>query len=55
MSEFDRTEMLRIIQESTKKLQKSRSKSVKFLTGLGMLTKTGKLKKDFKCTPSVQA
>jgi hypothetical protein len=55
MSEMERKEMEKAIKRYAKKIKDNPSESTKFLNRLGMLTATGKLKREFQCIPNDQA
>jgi hypothetical protein len=55
MSEIEREAILSAMKSYTRKLKADKEASKAFLSEIGMLTKTGKLKKEYKCIPSEQA
>jgi hypothetical protein len=55
MSEIERNAILSAMKAYTKKLKADKEASKTFLSEIGMLTKTGKLKKVYKCIPGEQA
>jgi len=48
MNDLERAQMLKVIKDYTEKLKADKEASKAFLYEIGMLTKTGKLKKEYK-------